>query len=261
MNQDIDSRSGIQSVDRALHILKLFKEYDELGISMISRLLGLPKGTVHGLVKTLERNGFLEKNDKTQRYRCGMEAFKLGMSFAARMDLRRISANRAQKLCEEIQETVHLAVLMDGMCLNVDQFSPARPFLLIPQVGSAVPAHCTATGKVLLSQLNEEQLHAVIERSGLIGYTKYTVANIDDLQLQIQEVRDKGYAISNQEALLGLTCIGAPIKDYTGSITAAISVAGSTETVMKEGRRRKIIDAVIRAADDISSDLGFEKKG
>lgn len=252
------SRGGIQSVERALDILTLFKENSELGITQISGILGLPKGTVHGLVKTLEERGFLEKDPENKRYRCGLEAFKLGISMAMRMDVRQIASERAQSLCNEIQETVHLAVLIDGMCVNIDRFSPLKPFMLIPQLGSAVPAHCTATGKVLLSQLNEEQLDAIIERSGLVRYTKYTITEIDILKEQLQEVRAKGYAISNQEALVGLSCMAAPIRDYTGAIAAAISIAGSTETIMEEKRFKTVVAATKAAADDISKKLGYE---
>lgn len=254
------SPGAIQSVERALNILKLFKEYDELGITQLSQLMELPKGTVHGLVKTLEQNGFLEKTSETQRYRCGVEVFKLGMSIAVRMDVRRIASDRAQELCRLVQETVHLAVLMDGMCVNIDRFSPSKPFLLIPQVGSAVPAHCTATGKVLLSQLTDEQLQALVERNELSAYTEHTVTDLEALRRQLQQVRERGYAVSNQEALLGLTCIAAPIRDFTGSIAAAISVAGGTESVMEKERNRMIINAVTGTAAAISSDLGYEEK-
>lgn len=249
---------GVQAVERALHILNLFKEYDELGITQMSEFLNLPKGTVHGLVKTLVQKGFLEQNELTQRYRCGVEVFKLGMNVARRLDIRRIAGERAGKLSDETQETVHLAVLMDGMCVNVARYTPARPFLLIPQVGTAVPAHCTATGKVLLSQLNDEQLQAVIDRNGLPGYTEYTVTDPAELRSRLDEVRARGYAVSDQEALLGLTCLAAPIKDHTGAIVAAISVAGGTAAITEKERLHWLIGAVITAGADISAGLGFE---
>ncbi len=252
------STGTIQSVERALNILKLFKDNEELGITQIASLLNLPKGTVHGLVKTLEKNGFVEQNEGNLKYHCGMESFKLGMISAMRMDLRRLASQRAQKLTDELEETVHLAVLMNGMCVIIDRFSPSKPFLLIPQVGSAVPAHCTATGKVLLSQMNDTQLKAVVERCKLDSYTKHTVTNLEELRQQLEEVRLKGYAISDQEALLGLTCIAAPVKDYTGSVTASLSVAGSSESFMEKGRKETVIAAVVEAAKDISSCLGYE---
>jgi IclR family transcriptional regulator, KDG regulon repressor len=180
------------------------------------------------------------------------------MISAMRMDLRRLASRRAQKLTDELEETVHLAILMNGMCVIIDRFSPSKPFLLIPQVGSAVPAHCTATGKVLLSQMNDTQLKAVVERCKLDSYTKHTVSNLEQLRQQLEEVRLKGYAISDQEALLGLTCIAAPIMDYTGSVTASLSVAGSSESFMEEGRTDNVIDAVVEAAKEISSCLGYE---
>lgn len=248
---------GVQSVERALHILNLFKEHDELGITRIAEILNLPKGTVHGLVKTLVQNGFLEQNDQTQRYRCGVEVFKLGMSVARRIDIRHIAAERARKLCDATQETVHMAVLMDGMCVNVARYTPARPFLLIPQVGTAVPAHCTATGKVLLSQLNDEQLQAVIDHNGLQGYTRHTITDPAELRRHLEEVRRKGYAVSDQEALLGLTCLAAPVRDHTGTIVAAISVAGGADSIMEKEKLDWLLEAVITAAAEISSGLGY----
>lgn len=258
----VSSEAGgsIRSAERALNILKLFKEEDEAGISEISRKLNLPKGTVYGLVKTLVQSGFLEKNEETRRYRCGVEIFRLGMRVAVSMDIRRISAECARKLCEEVREAVHLSVLMDGMCVNVDQFNPVKQFLLIPQVGSAVPAHCTATGKCLLSQLSDEQLQTVIKRVGLPRYTPHTITEETELRRQLQEIRDREFAVADQEALLGLSCVGAPIKDYSGKVVAAISVAGSTETVMKKERFREIVRAVKRAAGDIADKLGYEER-
>lgn len=258
---DNNSPKGlVRSVSRALTILMLFKDHDELGIANISKMLGIPKGTVHALVKTLAQHDFLEKNESTQKYRCGLEAFQLGMSFARRMDLRRIAAAELEKLCYRVDETVHMAVLVNGMCVNVDRFSPNKPFLLIPQTGSAIPAHCTATGKVLLSQLSEEQLNAVIEKCGLDKYTDYTVDNIDALKKHLKMVRENGYAISDQEAIIGLTCIAVPIRDHSGSIVAAISIAGDTQSLTSNNKRNDCILMISESAEKISSYLGYNNK-
>lgn len=257
---DISQKGLVRSVSRAVKILMLFKEHDELGIANISQMLGIPKGTVHALVKTLAQHDFLEKNESTQKYRCGLEAFRLGMSFAMRMDLRRIAAAELESLCYRADETVHMAVLVNGMCVNVDRFSPNKPFLLIPQSGSAIPAHCTATGKVLLSQLSEDQLNAVIERCGLVKYTDYTVDNIDTLKKHIDQIRKDGYAISDQEAVIGLTCIAVPIRDHSGSIVAAISIAGDTQSITNNNKQHEYIEMISESAEKISSYLGYNSK-
>lgn len=257
---DISQKGLIRSVSRAVTILMLFKDHDELGIANISKMLGIPKGTVHALVKTLAHHDFLEKNESTQKYRCGLEAFQLGMSFARRMDLRRIAAAELEKLCYKVDETVHMAVLVNGMCVNVDRFSPNKPFLLIPQTGSAIPAHCTATGKVLLSQLSEDQLNAVIEKCGLVKYTEYTIDNINTLKTHLKQVREDGYAISDQEAIIGLTCIAVPIRDNSGSIVAAISIASDTQSVANDNKKNDYIQMISETAVKISSYLGYNSQ-
>jgi len=249
---------SVQSVARAMKILKLFKTHEELGITQIAQKLNLSKSTVYGLVQALKVEGFLEKNSNNKSYICGLEAFKLGMSFASRMDLRNISAERARTLSEEVGETVHLSVMLGGRCINVARFNPDRLFMLIPQLGTFIPAHCTAMGKVLLASLNREQLHSTIKEVGLDNYTPYTITSLQDLENQLEKVRQQGYAVSNQEALLGLSCVAAPIRDYTGQVAAAISVAGSTESLMQKDRKEKTIHEVVKAALDISNRLGYE---
>lgn len=252
------SKGGIQSIRRALAILALFKENKELGITQIANALSLAKGTVHGLVKTLESCGYLEQNPHNQKYSYGIEVFKIGLTFASRMDLREVATGHARKLCDDLDETVFIAVLLGGMCVIVDRYSPNRPFILVPQIGSSIPAHCTAIGKVLLAGITEIQLEKVIKTVGLASYTANTIVDLKKLKEVLEEVREKGYNVTHQEALLGLSCVAAPIRNHSGQVVAAISVSASTDSISSNKRLSKIIAKVISAAQDISTAMGFE---
>lgn len=252
------SRGGIQSVKRALAILALFKEKKELGITQIAKELSLAKGTVHGLVKTLESCGYLRQNPDNQKYCYGIEVFLIGLTFASRMDMREVAARYSQKLCDDLNETVFVAVMLGGICVIVDRYSPNRPFIFVPQIGSSIPAHCTAIGKVLLAEITEIQLEKLVKTVGLAKYTANTIVDLEKLKEVLENTRRDGFNVTHQEALQGLSCVAAPISNHSGQIVAAISVSGSTESFGTKKRLHKIIEKVVTTARDISKAMGYE---
>lgn len=252
------SKGSIQSVQRALRVLGLFKTAGEIGVTDMATAVGLPKGTVHGLVKTLEKEGFVEQNPRNQKYRLGAELFRLGLVAASRMDLRKVAAEKAQQLCEELDETVYVSVLLGGACVIASRCVPDRLFLLVPQIGTSVPAHCTAMGKVLLAALSDEQLEETVRNVGLEKFTQHTIDDLDALKKTLKDVLRDGYSVTHQEALLGLSCVAAPIRDYTGEVVASLGVASNTQSLKERKRLEEVVGAVIAAAQDASSAMGCE---
>lgn len=252
------SKGSIQSVERALRILGLFKASGEIGITEMASAVDLPKGTVHGLVKTLEKMGFVEQNPMTQKYRLGAELFQLGLVAASRMDLRKAAAEKARQLCDQLGETVYVSVLLGGACVIATRCIPDRPFLLVPEIGTSVPAHCTAMGKVLLAALSDEQLEETVRNVGLEKFTQYTIDDLDELKQTLEGVVKDGYSVTHQEALLGLSCVAAPIRDYTGEIVASLGMASSTQSLEKRARLKEVIEAVVIAARETSKAMGYE---
>lgn len=251
---------SIQSVERALNILRLFKGSEELGITQISTALDLPKGTVHGLVKTLEKCGYLEQNLQTQKYSHGIEVFKMGYLYSSRSALRRLATEKARELSKEINELTYVAVLIGFTCVIFIRCDPPVPILLGYQNGSTIPVHCTALGKVLLSGLSEARLEELIRQTELKRFTEHTITDVRILKEKLEEIREKGYGINRQEAIPGLSCIAAPVRNYAGEVISSISTTCTAESLKDEARLSYLVSKVVKAAEDISVSLGYDGK-
>lgn len=254
----MERRDTIQSVERALSILRLLSKAETLSLAEIAAAAGLPKGTAHGLIKTLEANGFAQQNPVTQRYSLGIEAYRVGTAFASRMDLRRGAEPLARRLSEELDDTVLVGTLANGYVVILLRVERDKPLALVPRIGSGLPAHCTALGKVLLSGLDEAELSRLFAERALPALTEYTITDPERLIEEVGKVRQRGYALNVQEALVGVYCVGAPIFDCSGRVVAALSVTCLTESLNVCGREEYVVGRVTSTARLISVSLGFQ---
>ncbi|KKM11419.1 IclR family transcriptional regulator [Clostridiales bacterium PH28_bin88] len=249
----------IQSIDRAINVLECFTSgRHELGVTEISKLLELHKSTVHGILTTLEYRRYLEQNPETGKYKLGLKLFELGNLVQDGMDLKVVAGPFLQRLVEEHGETVHLVIMDQGEAVYIDKRDSHQSMRMVSQVGKRLPCHCTGVGKTLLAFLPEEQLEAVIREKGLARFTGNTITEPAALKEHLREVRQRGYAIDDQEITEGLTCVAAPIRNHTGNVVAAMSVAGPS---IRMGREKigGIIISVTKAAEELSEKLGYVK--
>ena len=245
--------SGLQSVERAITILKSFSlEKPERGVNELSRDLGLHKSTVSRLMKTLESGGLLSRNPESERYRLGIDLIGLAAQVVSFMDIREVARPLLRQLAEMCQETVNLSVLDAGQVVNLEQFVPhTRRVKNIGWVGRRLPPHCTATGKVLLAFLPQDEAdgrHPADDRHPADGrhplnqvlqadlerFTPHTIIDPERLQEELARVREQGYAIAREELEEGLNAIAAPVYDHTGQVVASVSVAGPAYRVTSE---------------------------
>lgn len=246
----------IQSVDRALGILCLFsRNVRELGVTEIGQHMDLPKSTVHGLVKTLEKRGFLTQNPQNGKYRLGLKVYELGMTYSAAVELQDVAKHVAEKLCDKCQESVHMAIYAGGMAVFILKVEPMGNLVVFPRVGASVPAHATGVGKVLLAYSEEEEVNKYVER-GLFALTRNTITDPMVLRAELKRVRDQGYAVDNEEALIGVSCVAAPIRDQSQGVVAALSLSGASYRIRGE-RFAALVKEVKEAADEISRMLGY----
>ncbi len=250
----------IQSIDRALNVLECFTNgRQELGVTEISKLLGLHKSTVYGILTTLECRRYLEQNPETGKYKLGLKLFELGNLVQDGMDLKVIAGPFLQRLVEEHGETVHLVIMDQGEAVYIDKRESPQSMRMVSQVGKRLPCHCTGVGKMLLAFLPEEALDAFIREKGLVRFTNNTITDPDTLKEHLRQVRQRGYAIDNQEITDGLTCVAAPIRNHTGNVIAAMSVAGPSIRIGPE-KIDSIIPSVTKAAEELSAKLGYVKR-
>lgn len=210
-----------------------------------------------GLLNTLSQRGYLEKNPETGRYRLGLRVFEVGSTVLDRMDLPALAGPILQRLVERHEETVHLVVRDGGYVVYIAKRESPRSMRIVSQVGRRLPCHCTGVGKALLAYLPEEELEALVRENGLARYTRNTITDMAALRAELAKIRAQSYAMDNEEIEEGLRCVAAPVRNHTGKVVAAMSVAGPSSRMTPE-RVSEIIESVKAASWELSHRLGFK---
>lgn len=253
------NRSGkIQSVDRAIAILEqMASRGGSASLSDLASALGLCRSTVHGLLATMKQRGLVAQ-ETNGVYVLGIKLFELGTVAVSRLDLRTIAGPVLQQLVDKFQETAHL-VVADGLdVIYIDKRECARSMRIVSQVGYRLPAYCTAVGKAILAFMPTEELDRLLADVELQAWTRNTITDKQLLKADLQEVRRRGYALDREEIFEGLCCVGAPIRDHTHQVIAALSVAGPSMRLGPD-RIAEVIPAVVEAAALISHQLGHRR--
>jgi DNA-binding IclR family transcriptional regulator len=246
----------IQSVDRAIRILKaLSAGPGRLGVSELSDRLGLAKGTVHGLLRTLQDHGLVEQHADSDKYQLGPQLLQLSTRYLDLSELRSRSLAWSELLASRAQEAVRVGVTHgDGVLVVHHVFRPDST-LQILEVGSVLPLHATALGKAVLAFVDQDFRGAVLE-DDLPRLTGRTLSSPAVLTRELDATRKRGYAVEKEEAVLGEAGVAAPIFDRNAEPVGAVGIAGPRERVLARGSERRIANAVVEAARGISRDLG-----
>ena len=252
-------RYRIHVIDRAAQILDCFGfDHQELSVSEIGAKTGLHRSTAHRILMALEYNDLIKQNPSTGKYHLGIKLFKLGHQAVSQLNLREICRPFLSRLMNDTKETIHLAVLDDDQVLYLDKVEGPHALRMPSRVGRHIPTYCTSLGKAMLSCLDDQEVKSILRRQTLKPHTENTVKNINQLLADLGSVRKRGYAVDNEEIEIGLRCVGAPLRDYTGGMVGAISVAAPSAR-LSEKNTPVIGRMVIAIAAGISEKLGFEK--
>ncbi len=230
-----------------------------MGLTELSQLSGLDKATTHRLAQILARSGHLEQDASTRQYRVGIRVLDFGFAFLADIDVRQRALPAMQALSAEFGGSVSLSVL-DGIDVVYIERIPAKQFQVgsSMRIGSRAPAYCSSMGKATLAWLPPEQLEQVLGRHAQFEkLTPRTITDPEQLRSQLAEVRRKGYAVNDEEMVLGLRSVAAAIRDRLGAPVAALNVAVASAQWPRRTLESQIAPAVRQAAGTISGQLGF----
>lgn len=252
-----DAPYRIQVVDRAAQILECFRfDAHELSVREISRRTGLHKSTAHRILIALQYNGLIQQNPETGDYHLGIKLFKLGQLAVMRLNLREIARPLLRVLMEEARETAHLAILDEEQVFYLEKVEGPYALRMPSRVGRHIPPYCTSLGKAMLSCLEEAEVRRMLGSDSLNAYTAHTMGTVDALMTELRRTRRRGYAVDNEEIEIGLRCVGAPLRDYSGALAGAVSVAGPTARFTRD-KIPFFAGLVKKTAAAISSQLGF----
>jgi len=229
----------------------------DLALGEISDSLQLHKSTVHRLVMVLERHKLIERNPTNGHYRLGLKLFELGTKAIAQLDLRDRSRRYLERLVLETSETVHLCLLDDSEVVYLDKVEPERSVRMATSVGRRNPAHCTAVGKAMMAYLAPAQVEAIVRKQGMRAMTANTITSLLELKKELSAIRERGYAVDNEEIEEGVRCVGCVVRNFSGEPVAAVSISGPAFRLTQE-KVPVLATAVMTAAYDLSRELGFK---
>src|ERR1700742_89591 len=225
----------IQSVDRAARILAVLGAGPpRLGVTEIAARLGLAKPTVHGLLRTLEQHDLVAQDPDTGKYSLGPGVVSLGNSFLGGSDLRARSLRWAESLAQRAGEAVWVATLSGSRVIVLHHVFRPDNAVQILEVGAAIPWHACALGHAIVASLTPTQRTRALA-GDLVPLTGRTKTTRSALNRTLAQVRQRGYAIEDQEATVGDAGIAAPILARDGVVAGAIGVVGPADRLLHQG--------------------------
>lgn len=248
----------VKALVKALRILECLADDEQPSFTLteLSRRLHLHVSTVHRLMVNLLRQGFVEQDPASGGYVLGFRVLRMGLRVLDRLDVRRVALPLLRELNQKTQETVHLAILRGDVAVSIEKIPSPQPVGLDAPLGGQMPLHCTGVGKALLAYQGEEVLAPLAKSPGLARMTGRTITNLLQLKKELDHVRERGYALDNEEIVEGLRCVAAPVFDHNGRAVAAFSVAGPATRITLE-RVPEIARLVCETGREISYRLGF----
>jgi IclR family KDG regulon transcriptional repressor len=252
------SSQGYKTLKDLARIVSLFNtlQVDERSVTEISKAVGMLPSKISRMLRTLEAEGFFERNSETGKYRLGIGFFELGMVYIFNFPLRKILRPHIEQMAKELNLTASWAILNNSKVIVVDRVQNLNIDLLTYRIGLNLPIHSTSLGKVLLAYLPKEEQDRILKS---VSLTKFTSKNIVDEKLiekNLKLIREKGYSTDEGETHEDLNCIAAPIRNGKGEVIAAINL-------MDEKSRRtakdlfKLADYLKERAMFISRQLGY----
>ena len=248
----------VQSVDRTLSILEILSDYEEgLGITDIALKVDLHKSTVHRLLNTLIYKGYIQQDKNTSRYVCTFKLFELGSKKTSKLDVSTVARVDLEELMKKINEVVHLGIGEDNDIVYILKVEPEKSIKMYTRIGMRKPMYATAMGRSFMFDLKEEEIDEIWKSSNITKFTDKTISNLEDFKAYLNHAKTKGYVLDDQEIEEGIRCIGAPIRNYTGEICAALSISSSIFTFTDQ-KIEEYSSIILEYANKISQRLGYK---
>lgn len=250
------SQTSLSSVQNALKILSCFSfEQTEKRVTQIAKELDIAKSTASRLLSTLASEGFVKKNDETQKYSLGTKILTLYSILVSNREVVKEAKPILEQLAIDTSESVQLAEIEGKNVVYIDHIKSTYPIQITSHIGLVYPVHCTSSGKVLLAH-QEQHIIKEILKNKLEKYSPATITDPKILIKEFEEIRKQGFCYIENEFIEGIVSIAAPIFDYDEKVIAAVSLAGPIQRISTDKAQRNI-NKVVEAAKQISIKMGY----
>lgn len=224
---------------RVMNILSLIDRSEKpLSLTEIATALDLPKSTISPIIRTLLETDYLEQT-KDGRYEISFRLFQLGLSYSGRLGVLSAIKKEQEDIVKKVGEICQFGVLVDDQVLYLEKVQAQGSIEVVSSVGKKLPAYCTALGKALLSGMEDEAIRELFKGKPFKKMTDNTISDVESLIQDVRLVRERGYALDDQEIAENLQCIAVPIV-IKHKVKGALSV---TYPIFRdeEGKREKVI--------------------
>lgn len=250
-----ETGTGLQSVDRALHVLELLAGWGLAGVSEIADEIGVHKSTAFRLLSALEARELVEQTRERGKYRLGFGIVRLAGRVNVQLDLTEQARPLTEQIAISLGESINVAVLREHFAVNVVQSQGQASVVSQNWVGQLTPLHATSSGKVLLAYLPVDEQKPLLARQ-LDRFTTHTHTDADVLRKELDAVLLQGYASSYGEYELGLNAVAVPVFGVEGQMIAALSVSGPDYRFNRE-RIADTMASLQATATELSRRMGF----
>lgn len=233
MSEKSDKYYFVSSLAKGLKILELLAEKGELSASRVASELGTNRAASHRFLSTLRDLEYVEKT-QDGKFCLSFKTLELGMKKLDRFEIRHFAHPYMQEIALAFKETVNLGHWDRGTVVHLDKINSTEILRMDLGLGAQAPAYCTGLGKAILAFLPEVELEMYLQSVDFVSYTPNTISTPEQLIREIDRIRIQGYAIDNEELSIGLKCIAAPVKDYAGNPSYAMSISGPTQRMSDE---------------------------
>ena len=250
-------RYKIDAVARGLEILALFNaERPSMNLSEIVAATQLTKSTAFRMVSTLELLGYLERDPETRHYRHGLKVLQLGFTALNSLEVAQIGQAYLKSLSDACGETTNMAIRDGAEIVYVARNATRQIIGVNVQRGSRSPAYCTSMGKAQLIDLSHKELLDLLGEGPYPKMTPNTILYLKDMMLELEKIRQQGYAVNDEELAIGLRSVAAPVRGTRGKIVAAINISVTGSRISRQAIEEQLAPKVVDTAHLISSSLG-----
>ncbi|QQK74973.1 IclR family transcriptional regulator [Salicibibacter cibarius] len=237
-----------------LNALKPTEHQIEWSATELSKDLNIPIQTLHRLLISLSKHGFVYRNDETKKFKLGLNLMELGLTIRDNLSVRNLALPEMRHLSELTNESVYLTIPEGPDGIFIECMDSPQLLKIVEPVGMRRPLHKGGSKKVILAYLNKWQQDKVLNELS----ARYQIKDMGIIRDDLLEIKKNGYAISHSETTEGTTSIASPIFSWEDEVLASISIAGP-DSRFKENRMSQLIQQTKACANRVSEELGWIK--
>ena len=253
-----DRQVPIQSLGKAMRLLDILQEQGRpMHLAELAQLAGYPKSSVYALLTSMRAYSYIEQR-ADGRYALGIRLYECGRTVSAAWDISSVARPYLEQLAEQTGASAVITYLENGHIINLEQVAGRSGVQVLSEVGTRLPLHATAQGKLYLATCPDAEARALLSARGMPAYTPHTLTELEPAMEQLAQIRRDGYAIENGEYKIGLRAVDMPVHDRDGTARYAVSVVGLFRRI-NSSEFEEAIAATLAAAQQIATALGYRE--